>query len=61
MQRAIDNLEFVQGVNFIFKDSSQNNSTKYMLISDDSCEDTCNSKAFFVIATAQTHRGLSNF
>ena len=58
MQNEIEDLEFVQGVNFEFIDSLKNNSTKYLLIFDDSCEDICNSKAFVDIATAGRHRGL---
>ena len=59
MQKEIENLEFVQGVNFEFIDSRKNNGTKYLLISDDSCEEICNSKAFVDIATTGRHRRLS--
>ena len=59
MQKEIENLEFVQGVNFEFIDSLKNNGTKYLLIFDDSCEEICNSKAFVDNATAGRHRGLS--
>ena len=59
MQKEIENLEFVQGVNFEFIDSLKNNGTKYLLIFDDSCEEICSSKAFVDIATAGRHRGLS--
>ena len=59
MQKEIENLEFVQGVNFEFIDSLKNNGTKYLLIFDDSCEEICNSKAFVDIATAGRHWGLS--
>ena len=59
MQKEIENLEFVQGVNFEFIVSLKNNGTKYLLIFDDSCEEICNSKAFVDIATAGRHRGLS--
>ena len=59
MQKEIDNHEFVQGVSFEFIDSLKNNSTKYLLIFDDSFEEICNSKAFVDIATAGRHRGLS--
>ena len=58
MQEEIENLVFVRGVNFEFNDSLKNNGTKYLLISDDSCEEICNSKAFVDIATARRHRGL---
>ena len=59
MQKEMENLEFVQGVNFEFIDSLKNNGRKYLLIFDDSCEEICNSKAFVDIATAGRHRGLS--
>ena len=59
MQKGIENLEFVQGVNFEFIDSLKNNGTKYLLIFDDSCGEICNSKAFVDIATAGRHRGLN--
>ena len=38
MQKEIENLEFVQGVNFEFIDSLKNNGTNYLLLFDDSCE-----------------------
>ena len=59
MQKEIDNLEFVRGVNFELIDSLKNNGTKYLVIFDNSCEEICNSKAFVDIATAGRHRGLS--
>ena len=46
----MENLEFVQGVNFEFIDSLKNNGTKYLLSFDDSCEAICNLKAFVDIA-----------
>ena len=60
MQKEIEDLEFVQGVNFDFINSLKNNGTKYLLIFDDSCEEICNSKAFVDIATAGRHRRLSS-
>ena len=59
MQKEIEDLEFVQGVNFDFIDSLQNNGTKYLLLFDDSCEEVCNSKAFVDIATTGRHWCLS--
>ena len=59
MQKEIENLEFVQGVNFEFIVSLKNNFTKYLLIFEDSCEEICNLKAFVDIGTARRHRGLS--
>ena len=59
MQKEIENLEFLRGVNFEFIFSLKNNVTKYLLFFDDSCEEICNSKAFVDIATAGRHRGLS--
>ena len=59
MQKEIENLEFVRGVNFEVIDSLKNTSTKYLLIFDESCEEIYNSKAFVDIATAGRHQGLS--
>ena len=59
MQKEIENLEFVLGVNFEFIDALKNNGTKYFLGFDDSCEEICNSKGFVDIATAGRYRGLS--
>ena len=59
MQKEIENLEFVRGVNFEFTDPLKNNGTKNLLIFDKSCEEICNSKAFVDIATAGRHLGLS--
>ena len=59
MQKEIENLEFVLGVNFEFFDSLKNNGTKYLLLFDDTCENICNSKAFVDIATVGRHRCLS--
>ena len=59
MQKEIENLEFVRGVNFEFIASVIKHGTKYLLIFDDSCEEICNSKTFVEIATAGRHRRLS--
>ena len=59
MQKEVENLEFVQGVNFDFIDSLENNGTKYLLIFDDSCQEICASRDFEKIAVAGRHRGLS--
>ena len=59
MQKKIGSLEFVRGINFEIIDSLKNNVTNYLLISDDSCEEICNSKAFVDIATAGRNWGLS--
>ena len=59
MQKEIENLEFVQGVNFEFIVSLKNNGTKCLLIFDDFCEEICNSMAFVDIATAGSYRRVS--
>ena len=59
MQKEVESLNFVQGVNFEFIDSLKNNGTIYLLIFDDSCEEICNSKAIVDIANAGRQRGLS--
>ena len=59
MQKEIENLEFVRGVNFKLIESLKNNGLKYLLIFDDSCEEIFTSKAFVEIAAAGRHRGSS--
>ena len=59
MQNEIDNLEFIQAVNFEFIISLKNNGTKYLLVFDDSYEEICNFKALVDIATAGRHREFS--
>ena len=59
MQKEIENLEFVRGVNLEITVTGKNNGTKYQLIFDDSCEKICNSKTFVDIVKAGRHRGLS--
>ena len=59
MQKEIENLEFVEGVNFELKDLLKNNGTKDLLFFDNSCDEICNSKVIVDIATAGIHRGLS--
>ena len=59
MQKEIENLEFVMGVNFELIDSLKNNGTNYLFILDNSREKICNWKVFVDIATAGRHRGLS--
>ena len=59
MQKEIQNLEFLRGVNFEFIDSLKNNGTKYLLMFGDSCEEIFISKAFEDIAIPRRHRGLS--
>ena len=49
----------MQGANFEYIDSLENNGSKYLVMFDDSCDEICNSKAFVDIATAGRHRGLS--
>ena len=57
-QREIDNLGFVQGLNFESLDSLKNNGTEKLLIFDTSCKETCTGKTIVDIATAGSHRGL---
>ena len=61
MSKQIENFEFVQIVIFEFIESLKNNGTKYLLIFEESCEEICNSKTFFDIATTGWDRGLSTF
>ena len=55
LQKEIEKLEFVQWINFELIDSLKNNGTKYLLISDDFCDEKCNSKAFVDITIAGKH------
>ena len=59
MLKEFENIEIVQGVNFNFIDSLENNGTKYLLIFDESCQDICNSREFERIAVAGSPRRLS--
>ena len=59
MQKEVENLDFVQGVNFDFNDSLENNGTKYLLIFDDSCQEICASRDFEKTSVAGRNRGLS--
>ena len=59
MLREIENIEFVQGGNFNFFESMENNGIKYLLIFDDSCKEKCNSRDFEKIAVGVRHRRLS--
>ena len=59
MQKKFKDLEFVQGVNFEFIDSLEDNGTKYLLLFDDNCGEIRKSKASVDIATGERHRGLS--
>ena len=59
MQKEIDNLEFIEGVNIEFINSLENNGTKYLLFFDDSYAEISNFKKFVDTPTADRHRGLS--
>ena len=59
MQKEIEKIEFVQGVNFEFIDSLKNNGTKHLSLFDHSCEDFCNLEAFVDSATDGRHRRLN--
>ena len=59
MQEEIDILEFLQGVHFEFINSLKNDSTKFLLIFDESCAEIFNSKEFVPIPTTGRHRGFS--
>ena len=58
MHKTIENLKFVQSINLEFVDSLQKNGIRNLLFFDDSCEETCNSKTFIGIATAEKSYGL---
>ena len=58
-QKEVHDLEFVQDIHFEFINSLKNNSTKYLLIFDDSSAEICNPKELVGTATAGRHRGFS--
>ena len=59
MRNKINNLEFLQSLNFEFMDSLKNNGTKYLLIFDEGAEEILKSKAFVNFASAGKHCSLS--
>ena len=50
MQKAIENPDFVQDVNFYFTDTLEDHGTNYLLIFIYSCEKKCASRDFEGIA-----------
>ena len=60
-QKAFENPEFVQGINFEIIDSLKNSDTKYLLVHVDSYEGFCNAKSFIDFAAAERHHGLGKF
>ena len=58
MQNEIENLEFVQAVNFDITNLLKKNGTKCLVIFDNSCEEICNSKVIVYLATAGRHCDL---
>ena len=61
MQKEIDKLEFVQGVNFDFEftDSLKNNGTKFFISIEISCGDICSSRAVVDVAFAGRQRRVT--
>ena len=60
MQKKVEGLEIVHGVNFEFIDPPENKGRKYSITSDDSFDEICDSKAFFDTATAGRHHGFDS-
>ena len=58
LSKEVENLNFVQGVNFEFIDSSKNKGPRHLLIFENSVEKIRNSNKFVVIALAGSYRGL---
>ena len=56
MQRK--NPNFIQGVEFELIENLLKNGTKYLFLSDDSCDEVSNSNQFVKVATAGRHGGL---
>ena len=59
MQKEIEKLEVVYGVNFELADLLKKNGTMCLLGFDDCFDEKCNSKVFVVKITAWIYRGLS--
>ena len=59
MKKEIQDIHFVEGVNFELVQSLKNDGTKYLLIFDDSCSEVCSSDFFEKIATGGRHLGFS--
>ena len=59
MLKEIDNIEFIQNVDFDLIENLPSDGTNYMLIFDDSCEEICKSTHFNKLATAGRHKNLS--
>ena len=59
MQKKLEFFHCVRGLNVQFIDSLKSTGTKFLLISDNSCAEFSNSKAFGDIATAGRHFRLS--
>ena len=57
--QKIDDLEFIQGVNFEFVSFLKDSGTKCMLFLDDSCAEFCISDKLLDIATTGRHRKFS--
>ena len=61
MLKEIENIEFVQDIDFDFIDSLENEVTKYLIIFDASCQEIFNSREFEKIPVADRHHGLNTF
>ena len=59
MQQKIQEIEFIQGVDFDLIENLPNDGTNYLLIFDDSCEEISKNSRFSKLATAGRHRGLN--
>ena len=59
MQKKVSNIEFIGSLDFDFIENLPKDGTNYLLIFDDSCDETSRSKQFEKIATAGRHRKLN--
>ena len=61
MSKDVKNIEFIEGVDFVFIQNLANNETKYLPIFDDTCEEISSSKGFVKIATAGRHKDSAQY
>ncbi len=59
MWQKVENIEFIQNVDFDMIKELPSNGTNYLPIFDDSCEEICKNKEFQKLATAGRHKKLN--
>ena len=59
MMQEIDNIEFIESIDFDLIKNLPNDGTNYLIIFDDSCDEISRSKEFDELATAGRHKKLN--